>query len=409
LSEPFSFGWSITILLVLCCSVWLGVFAYKHVAYSNELWWHFALRGDAPRFLRAMVGGVALLLVFAVTKLLRPAPRDPELPGPDDLARAKVVVAQTAETQSYLALLGDKALLFDEQASGFVMYGIAGSSWIALGDPVGPPDVTRELAWKYREMVERHGAQTVFYEVGTRLMHVYLDMGLTLFKLGEEARVSLADFSLEGAHRKGLRYTFNRLNREGCTFEIQPAAEVPALLPEMQRISDAWLHDKNTREKGFSLGFFDEEYLKNFPVALVRQQDRIVAFANLWCGAAQQELSIDLMRFEGGAPSGVMEYLFINLMLWGRDQGYQFFTLGMAPLSGLENRSFAPLWHRIGAVVFRHGEHFYNFEGLREYKEKFNPAWEPRYLACPGGLALPRILLNIASLISGGIKGVVSK
>jgi phosphatidylglycerol lysyltransferase len=96
-------------------------------------------------------------------------------------------------------------------------------------------------------------------------------------------------------------------------------------------------------------------------------------------------------------------------MLWGRDQGYQFFTLGMAPLSGLESRSFAPLWHRIGAVVFRHGEHFYNFEGLREYKEKFNPAWEPRYLACPGGLALPRILLNIASLISGGIKGVVSK
>ena len=234
-------------------------------------------------------------------------------------------------------------------------------------------------------------------------------MGLTLLKLGEEARVPLSEFSLEGAERKGLRYTYNRLNREGCSFEVQPATCLPELLPDLKRISDTWLQDRSTREKGFSLGRFDEAYLKHFPVALVRQQGRIVAFANLWCGSGQQELAIDLMRFDGQAQSGVMEYLFINLMLWGKEQGYQFFDLGMAPLSGLENRPFAPLWHRIGAAVFRHGEHFYNFEGLREYKEKFNPVWEPRYLACPGGLALPRALLNIAALISGGIKGVVGK
>jgi phosphatidylglycerol lysyltransferase len=408
LSEPFSFGWSITVLLVLLCSLWLGLFAYKHVTYSSELWWHFALRGDAPRFLRAAVGVIALLLGFALAKLLRPVARDPDLPGPDELAKVKLIIAQAPETQPNLALLGDKALLFDEQQCGFVMYGIEGHSWIALGDPIGPPEVARELAWKYRELVERHGGQTVFYEVGTSQLPVYLDMGLTLLKLGEAARVPLAEFSLEGAERKGLRYTYNRLNREGCSFEVQPATCLPKLLPDLKRISDTWLQDRSTREKGFSMGFFDEAYLKHFPVALVRQQGRIVAFANLWCGSGQQELSIDLMRFDGQAQSGVMEYLFINLMLWGKEQGYQFFDLGMAPLSGLENRPFAPIWHRIGAAVFRHGEHFYNFEGLREYKEKFNPVWEPRYLACPGGLALPRTLLNIAALISG-IKGVVSK
>jgi phosphatidylglycerol lysyltransferase len=63
----------------------------------------------------------------------------------------------------------------------------------------------------------------------------------------------------------------------------------------------------------------------------------------------------------------------------------------------------------LGALVFRHGEHFYNFRGLRQYKEKFDPIWEPKYLASPGGLALPRILTNIASLISGGLKGVITK
>ena len=219
----------------------------------------------------------------------------------------------------------------------------------------------------------------------------------------------LAGFSLEGAKQKGLRYTYRRLTREGCAFEVVPATEVPGLLPELRQISNAWLAAKKTREKGFSLGRFDEEYLLNFPVAVVRRQGAVIAFANLWPGADRQELSIDLMRFAAAAPSGVMEYLFIHLLLWGRKAGYQTFDLGMAPLSGMENRPFAPLWNRLGAVIFQHGEHFYNFEGLREYKEKFNPVWEPRYLACPGGLALPRILLNVVALISGGLKGVVSK
>ena len=81
----------------------------------------------------------------------------------------------------------------------------------------------------------------------------------------------------------------------------------------------------------------------------------------------------------------------------------------MAPLSGLERRELAPLWSKVGAFLYRHGEHFYNFQGLREYKEKFDPVWQPRYLASPGGLALPRLLANVASLINGGLRGVVSK
>ncbi len=104
-----------------------------------------------------------------------------------------------------------------------------------------------------------------------------------------------------------------------------------------------------------------------------------------------------------------MEFLFIELMLWGKEEGYRWFNLGMAPLAGLENRPQAPLWNRLGALLYRHGEHFYNFQGLRDYKEKFDPVWVPRYLASPGGLALPRVLANLATLISGGVKGVIGK
>jgi len=180
-------------------------------------------------------------------------------------------------------------------------------------------------------------------------------------------------------------------------------------LPELRQVSDAWLVERRTREKGFSLGFFAPEYVQHFPAGIVRLDGKIVAFANLWLGAEKEEISPDLMRYLPSAPSGIMEYLFIQLMLWGQQEGYQWFDLGMAPLSGLEDHALAPLWNRLGALVFRHGEHFYNFQGLRQYKEKFNPEWTPRYLASPGGLALPRILTNITTLISGGLKGMVAK
>ncbi len=166
---------------------------------------------------------------------------------------------------------------------------------------------------------------------------------------------------------------------------------------------------RTTAEKGFSLGSFSETYMRWFPAAVVRRGGTIVAFVNLWCGAERDELSLDLMRYSPSAPEGVMEYLFCEVMLWGKTQGYQWFNLGMAPLAGLEYRPLAPIWNRAGGLIFRHGEHFYNFQGLRAYKEKFDPVWSPRYLASPGGLILPRIFLDLATLISGSVGKLMTK
>ena len=113
------------------------------------------------------------------------------------------------------------------------------------------------------------------------------------------------------------------------------------------------------------------------------------------------------MRYGDDAPKGVMEYLFVNTMLWGKQNGYQWFGLGMAPLSGMPDHQLASKWVRAGAFIYSHGEHFYNFNGLRAYKDKFDPVWEPRYLASPGGLALPQILTQVSTLVSGGLRRIV--
>jgi phosphatidylglycerol lysyltransferase len=289
------------------------------------------------------------------------------------------------------------------------MYSIEGRSWVAFGDPIGPKEERADLIWTFHEMVDRYRGWTVFYEVHSENLPLYLDLGLSLLKFGEEGRVPVASFSLEGSSRKWLRHIYHKLEKEGCIFEIIPPENVPALLTDLKAISDSWLSEKHTREKGFSLGFFNPEYMSQFSLAIIRKNGKIIAFANIWPCAGKEEFSIDLMRHTGEAPQGIMDYLFTHLILWGKQEGCHWFNLGLAPLSGLEDRALAPLWNRLGAFVFRHGEHFYNFQGLRQYKEKFDPVWEPKYIALPGGLALPHILANVASLVSGGIKGVVAR
>jgi phosphatidylglycerol lysyltransferase len=151
-----------------------------------------------------------------------------------------------------------------------------------------------------------------------------------------------------------------------------PLSFAPFQTKTLERNSSffCWLANKKGTEKAFSLGFFDENYVKRTRVGVVRQDGKIVAFANLWETNSKHELSCDLTRFLDTAPQCVMEWLFIQLMLWGASQGYHFFNLGMAPLSGLETHTYAPLWYKIGHIIFEYGGEFYNFEGLRAYKNK---------------------------------------
>ena len=160
-------------------------------------------------------------------------------------------------------------------------------------------------------------------------------------------------------------------------------------------------------EKGFSLGRFDEAYLRRFPTAVLKVEDRIVAFANLWRTPDGRTLSIDLMRYGTDAPRSSMDLLFLHLIAWGRDNGFVAFDLGMAPLSGLEARRQSPLVTRIGGFVYAEGGGLYGFEGLRAFKEKFVPRWEAVYIAAPTGWMLGPALADAALLSSGGLLGAL--
>ncbi|HEY0894490.1 MAG TPA: phosphatidylglycerol lysyltransferase domain-containing protein, partial [Cellvibrio sp.] len=238
---------------------------------------------------------------------------------------------------------------------------------------------------------------------------LYIDMGMSLVKLGEEARINLNSFSLKGAAKASMRNLYNKMQREDWQFSVIPAEEVAQHIQQLGDVSAEWLADKNTREKSFSLGKFSISYLTKCDIAVVRQNEKIVAFANLLTPDNHYEFSIDLMRFSKEAPKSCMEYLTICILRWGQEQQFEWFNLGMAPLSGLDEDHLAPLWHKVGSSLYNFGNELYGFKGLRAYKDKFDPLWEPRYMAIPSGLSLPAALLSVNSLISGSIKGAIGK
>lgn len=324
-----------------------------------------------------------------------------------EMARVEALVAGSGRCSSHLALTGDKRFHFAPCGAAFLMYQVEGRSWVVMGDPVGDATAFPGLVRSFVEEVDRHGGRPVFYTVLDEHADLYRAHGLVLTKLGEEAVLPLADFSLTGKARTNLRTCRNKSQRLGMSVEVVAASDVGPLVPALREVSDAWLTSRNGKEKGFSLGAFDEEYVRRSPVVVVRQEDRVVAFATLWVGGDGEEVQVDLMRRLPDGPSTVMTYLFVEAILWAKEAGFSAFNLGMAPLSGLGSGPGASPWERLGHLAWSHGERVYNFRGLRGFKQGFLPTWRTCYVATPRGLALPNAMVDVATLVGGGVRGVV--
>lgn len=396
---PLSTGWIAAALTAILASAFAGFFAYKHVAYDGSLWWQFSLAGDAPRFLRALFGVAVLLAGLALWRLFAPSSRATRTSAVR-FDQLKPALACADQTDAFLAFTGDKRFLLADEGDAFLMYRTEGASWIVMGDPVGNEARWSDLLWKLREKADRAQGRLLLYQISARSLPHAIDLGLGIVKYGEEARVDLSAFTLAGAHAKTLRHAERRAAQEGAEFAVLAVADVPDHFAALKAVSDDWLQAKKQREKAFSLGSFDPAYMAHFPCAVVRIDGRIVAFANILATANRVEMSVDLMRHVQDIPYGVMDFLFIRLMEYARSEGYRWFTLGVAPLAGIDGRKLAPAWARGAAFLFRHGEMLYGFEGLRSYKAKFATHWEPRYIAGPRGMAFAQSMAAVHRIVS---------
>lgn len=402
-------GWLVSAACAVAGAGLLGLWSFQHADYADMPWWRVMADADAERAVRAWAGAAVALFAFGLWRLFAVA-ATPRITGETDPDFQKVreilSQAEVAEPSSNLALLGDKRFLFSASGESFLMFGVRGRSWIALGSPVGKREERLELFWAFRELADAHAARPGLYGLMADDLPDVVELGFSLQKVGESATVPLETFSIEGRKRGNLRRAWRKAAEEGASFEIVSGEALRLLMPELQRISDEWLGHHAGGEKGFSMGGFWPAYVAEFPVAVVRDHGRPVAFANIWTTAARSAFSMDLMRYGDDAPKNIMDYLFVELIAWGREQGYAAFEFGMAPLAGLEDRPLAPIMSRVGNLLFERGEEIYNFQGVRRYKDKYDPVWQPRYIAAPHKWAIPLLMADVGLLSSGGVAGL---
>jgi len=403
-------AWLLSAAAALGGAAFCGWWVFTHTEYADKSWMRLMGDQDAARAIRSSVAAAIVLLAIGVWRMISTPATPPVVDDTDpqfDRVRAILAKAEDAEPGSNLALLGDKRFLFSASGESFLMFGVRRRSWIAMGPPVGRRDERMELFWRFRELADAHAARAGFYALGPDDLPDTVDLGLAIQKTGESAAVPLAAFSLVGRRREVLRRNWRKAGEGGAAFEVLPAGLAP--MEELKQISDAWLGHHAGGEKGFSMGGFDPRYVAEFPVALVRSEGKIVAFATLWTTAHKSAFSMDLMRYSDDAPKNVMDYLFVELLQWGRDEGYLAFEFGMAPLAGLQDRPLAPIMSRVGRLLYERGEEIYNFQGVRRYKDKYDPVWQPRYIAAPHKWAIPFLLADIGLLSSGGVSGLTKR
>lgn len=401
LRQPFTMGWFVAVAVVIAAATGVLLFAFRDVPYQREIWWQFEFDAQASRSLRAILGASIFALGISLWQLLRTAPGRVQLPSSRDLSRAEMIIRGQPRSAPMLALMGDKSLLFSSSGESLLMYAKRGRSWIALFDPVGPREEWPELVWRFVELADAHGGRAGFYQVRPESLPVYLDAGLRVVKVGEEALIDLEQFGLEGPHRYGLRQAIKRAEREGVAFELLRPERTSAEQESLNQISDAWLASHRGSERQFSVASFEPRFIAGQLVALSRRNGRPAGFVTCMITDSGMEATLGLMRQLPDAPPYLMEFMITRLAMELKAQRFKALSLGMAPLAGLVRTPQSSRWHRMAGLLWEHGEPIYNFQGLRSFKSKFRPSWEPRYLAASGAIT-PFVHLADVAVLAGG-------
>jgi len=396
--------WLLAMLLSLGIYVMLGYLVDDKIWQVGILHWSASGSAHAERFLRSLLWlplfalGIQGWLFFRL-----PRPDDSKPDGAALTAANEFLDKHGGSPFAHLVLAGDKQLFYAADDRVLIPYVRVRHRLVVLGDPNGDRTVFPDAIEEFYNFADRYNLEPAFYEVSETCLGLYHDLGFRLFKLGERALVPTATFTLAGKHRGSLRRSVHQAERAGVCVEMLEHPLSEALWCELQAVSDAWLDSKHAAEKGFSLGRFDRDYLQRSPLALVKQDQQVVAFASLMPAyGSREQLAIDLMRSLPTAPKGTMDILFVRLIEFARNSGYRYFELGVAPLSGVGQSRHARASEKVARLAFEHGNHFYSYKGLRSFKAKFGPQWRGVYLAYRPRTPLPGLLLDIAALISGG-------
>lgn len=299
----------------------------------------------------------------------------------------------------YFALLPDKRYLFGglDEGEWSIAYRVMGRHALALGDPLGDPAAVPQAVTAFLDLCRRHGWTPAFYQVTPAHLDTYRAAGLRTVKVGEDAQIYLAEFSLAGKHFKNLRNDLRRIEKAGVVRqEFGPDNPPDAdTVTEMAAISDGWRRAHRAKEGHFAMGGFDpnSELFRESRLFVAREGEtgRMLAFATFVpiFGAEQMDgWALDLMRRRADALHGVMDFLLVSAAQTFAAEDRALMSLGLSPLAGAEDPAEQAQMAFVRRFLFLRMNRIYNFQGLHTFKDKFATHWEPRFLIHRRGTAL---------------------
>ncbi|MEH2392113.1 MAG: phosphatidylglycerol lysyltransferase domain-containing protein [Nostoc sp.] len=344
----------------------------------------------------------AVTITYAILMLLQPVFWR-NLATPKEQQKAKEIVEQYGRSSlAALTLLNDKSYYFSPTGNSVIAYVPKGRGAIALGDPIGPIEDRKETIIAFWQFCQRNDWYPAFYQTLPDDIQLYKSLGFKVLKIGEEAIVDLKTFTLQGKAGKNFRPSINRLTKLGYQIDFYQPPIANDLLHRLKPVSDEWLKMVQGSEKHFSLGWFDEAYLRECEIAVMHNPEgEISAFANIIREYQLNEATIDMMRHRPSIENGTMDFLFISLLQHFKECGYDSFNFGLSAFAGVGDNPESRRLEKVLHYLYQHLSRFYNFKGLHSYKDKFRPDWEPRYLIYPSLATLPDVVVALIRADSG--------
>jgi phosphatidylglycerol lysyltransferase len=381
----------------------IGIGAVVAISYSLAGYWQTESRWE-HWFARSTHLMAATFMIYVFVLLYRPV-KYRFRARPIDRARAADVLAEHGRTtQDFFKIWPDKSFFFSDSGRSFVAFRVGNNFAVVLGDPSGPTEEFPGLIQKFSEYCRLNDWRLAFHQATPEVLDIYRQQGFRRFKVGDDAIVDLNAFNLEGRARKDIRTKFNQFEKTGIHV-VRYDTPIPSnVLQQLREVSDEWLRIPGRRERGFTLGLFDPDYVRSTTViAALDEENRILAFVNLVPSYKKGETTADLMRRRTDAPNGIMDYLFGKLFLELKNDGYHRFNMGMVPMAGFQQHETVSTGEKIIHQFFQRLNFVFSFSGLRAYKAKFASFWEPRYIVYRNISDLPRMALALGKVST--IKG----
>ena len=375
----------------------VGLVLFQNLAAEG----HHSAR--ARRAFEGVQLGSLMVMFGTLVLVLRPVLRRRERVPDNERERIREIMGQHGrDPMDSFALMEDKRLFF-HRANGeecIVSYGLWRNYAVALAEPIGPEMLRIEAMNAFQAYCARQDWHAAFYCCHESNRKGWEVAGWQGLQIAEDARIHLRTFELKGADFQGLRTNMNHARKAGWVFRWYQEGPVDhGLEAQMSVVSDAWLASKGGTEMGFDLGSCDIRIIRREGAACVLDAEgRLLAFATWPLYARGSGRVIDVMRTAAGTR-GAMDFLILESMSRFKAEGLEEVSLGNAPLARVPKEYESPkAGDRVVKYLFEHLNRVYGYKPLFEFKKKYHPDWQGRYLVFESRAHLPSLAAALVRL-----------